>query len=79
MMGKNIYVDGASRGNHHRGGFRPSGFGVFFGDRDRRNASYGLHEVESDLDENPPTNQRAELYAIRHALDYILTNAQNWP
>lgn len=61
-----IFVDGASRGN---GKIRlpMSGYGVFYGKSDDRNAAVPLNNVD-DVYKIRPTNQRAELFAIKHAL-----------
>ncbi|CUM55943.1 uncharacterized protein AC631_01653 [Debaryomyces fabryi] len=61
-----IYVDGASRGN---GKIRMpiSGYGVFYGANDERNGAISLNQID-DVNTNKPTNQRAELFAIKHAL-----------
>ncbi|CAI5760546.1 unnamed protein product [Candida verbasci] len=65
---EHIYVDGASRGNGQNKN-APSGYGVYYGPNDIRNASVGLHEVDFN---QTPTNQRAELHAMKHALENIL-------
>ncbi|CAH2355054.1 ribonuclease H [[Candida] railenensis] len=60
---KEIYVDGASRGNGKH--TRPfSGYGVYYGPNDDRNAGVPM----SAVDDIPATNQRAELAAMLHAL-----------
>lgn len=61
-----IYVDGACRGN---GKMKcpASGYGVFYGVNDERNAAVALDAVD-DVIQTRPTNQRAELFAIKHAL-----------
>mmetsp|Transcript_775 Transcript_775/g.871 ORF Transcript_775/g.871 Transcript_775/m.871 type:complete len:309 (-) Transcript_775:3-929(-) len=61
-----IYVDGASRGN---GKIKMpiSGYGIFYGVTDRRNGAISLNQID-DVNINKPTNQRAELFAIKHAL-----------
>lgn len=60
---KEIYVDGASRGNGKH--TRPfSGYGVYYGPNDDRNAGVPM----SAIDDIPATNQRAELAAMLHAL-----------
>ncbi|CUM64496.1 uncharacterized protein PRCAT00002101001 [Priceomyces carsonii] len=69
-----IFVDGASRGNL-RSKMTASGYGVFYGTNDPRNAAVGLHTLD-DLNVFKPTNQRAELNAIKHALIDI-ANALN--
>lgn len=63
---QSIYVDGASRGN---GKIRMpiSGYGVFYGANDKRNGAISLNQID-DVHANKPTNQRAELFAIKHAL-----------
>lgn len=63
---QHVYVDGASRGNgkvqHPK-----SGYGVYYGEGDKRNASVPLSKV----DQKPGSNQRAELHAVNHALNDI--------
>lgn len=63
---QSIYVDGASRGN---GKIKMpiSGYGVFYGASDKRNGAISLNQID-DVHVNKPTNQRAELFAIKHAL-----------
>lgn len=61
-----IYVDGASRGNG-KVKLPISGYGVFYGITDERNASISLNQIDN-VYANKPTNQRAELFAIKHAL-----------
>ncbi|EMG48083.1 Ribonuclease H, putative [Candida maltosa Xu316] len=63
-----IYVDGACRGNGRH--YARAGYGVYYGRDDCRNASVPLSDLDEDND-YPPTNQRAELYAIKHALQDI--------
>lgn len=65
----NIYVDGASRGNG-RSQVPISGYGVYYGETDKRNASVSLTDVD-DVSKTTPTNQRAELFALKHALSNI--------
>lgn len=66
---QDIYVDGACRGNGKVG--TPSlGYGVFYGDGDPRNVGVCLAHIE-DVQKYKPTNQRAELHALRHALRQI--------
>lgn len=55
-----IYTDGSSRANGQLGA--RAGFGVFFGQGDPRNVSEPLRG-------EPQTNQRAELTAIKRALE----------
>lgn len=66
---KHIYTDGASRGNG-KAGTPASGYGVYYGEGDSRNASVALNTVD-DVTKIKPTNQRSELHAINHALDNI--------
>nr|CCC91599.1 putative ribonuclease H1 [Trypanosoma congolense IL3000] len=65
-----VYIDGACRNNGSRCGGKPprAGFGGFYGDNDPRNFKFSLPENE------PQTNQRAELSALIHVLD-IAVNA----
>lgn len=67
-----IYIDGASRGNG-KSGVPNSGFGVYFGRGDARNRGVGLHEVDN-IKEVKPTNQRAELHALKYALQHAKDN-----
>ena len=64
---QHIYVDGAARGNGKVQSPK-SGYGVFYGEGDERNAAVPLSKVDSD---RTGTNQRAELHALNHALDDI--------
>lgn len=61
-----IYVDGASRGNSGSS-LNPSGYGVYYGPNDPRNRAVAMSDVDN-VAVNRPTNQRAELAAIKHAL-----------
>lgn len=61
-----VYVDGAARGNG-KGGVVKSGYGVYYGPGDQRNAAVPLTDVD-DVSATPSTNQRAELHALDHAL-----------
>ncbi|KAK6462740.1 ribonuclease H-like domain-containing protein [Scheffersomyces coipomensis] len=61
----NVYIDGACRGNGTPNA--RAGYGVFYGYDDSDNASVPLDDVDN-LNLNRPTNQRAELFALRHAL-----------
>lgn len=67
-----IYIDGASRGNG-KSGIPNSGFGVYFGKGDSRNRGIGLHEVDN-ITVTKPTNQRAELHALKYALQHAKDN-----
>ncbi|CAL1190686.1 unnamed protein product [Candida parapsilosis] len=64
-----VYVDGASRGNGQSKS-AASGYGVYYGPNDSRNAAVGLHEVDN-INKYTPTNQRAELHGMKHALTNI--------
>lgn len=57
-----IYTDGASKGNGKAGA--RAGWGVFFGDDDKRNVGFPLEGEKQ-------TNQRAELTAVKYALECI--------
>lgn len=70
-----IYVDGASRGNGQSKS-APSGYGVYYGPGDSRNAAVGLHEVDN-INKYTPTNQRAELHGMKHALTNIKDDLAN--
>lgn len=60
-----IYTDGASKGNQNQS-TAVAGYGVYFGPKDERN-------VAEPLASGRQTNQRAELTAIKVALEVILT------
>lgn len=63
----NVFVDGACRGNGRH--YWPSaGYGVYYGPDDDRNVAIALSDVDPDI---KPTNQRAELLALLHALRNI--------
>lgn len=64
-----IYVDGAARGNGKHSTPK-SGYGVYYGPGDSRNAAVPLSHVD-DVTNIVPTNQRAELHALHHALNDI--------
>lgn len=64
-----VYVDGASRGNG-KSSTAPSGYGVYYGPDDSRNAAVPLDHVDGGTS-HKPTNQRAELHGIKHALKNI--------
>lgn len=64
-----IYVDGAARGNG-KVKIPNAGYGIFFKDNDLRNESVEMTKVD-DVYKIPPTNQRAELRAVLHALGFI--------
>ncbi|CAN3362011.1 hypothetical protein DICA2_D23948 [Diutina catenulata] len=61
-----IYTDGACRGNGQRA-MAMAGIGVFYGDGDPRNIGQALYFVDN-CHANRPTNQRAELCALRYAM-----------
>ena len=65
-----IWVDGACRdnGRHWKS---MAGIGVYYGPDHPRNLAAALCKVD-DCDRNPPTNQRAELCALREALYDVL-------
>lgn len=69
-----IYVDGAARGNG-KDGTPKSGYGVYYGPGDSRNAAVPLSSVDN-VSTVKPTNQRAELHALNHALDSALESAK---
>ncbi|CAN3377322.1 hypothetical protein DIURU_003428 [Diutina rugosa] len=62
--GNDVYTDGACRGNGHSKSAN-SGYGVYYGENDPRNVAESLSEVDKTANY---TNQRAELWAIKHAL-----------
>ncbi len=63
-----IYTDGACVGNGKRDA--KAGFGVFFGLDDPRNIGAPLPSTIIDA-KNKPTNNRAEMYAVIHALETV--------
>lgn len=64
-----IYVDGASRGNSSSR-INASGIGIYYGEGDSRNRGIAMSEVDN-VSKNAPTNQRAELAAMRYALQGV--------
>lgn len=70
-----IYVDGASRGNG-KSSIPDSGYGVYYGENDPRNAAVALSTVDN-IKEIKPTNQRAELHAMKHALNNIANDLKS--
>lgn len=64
MAAAAVYTDGACIGTEPR---RVAGYGVYWGKDDPRNISASLLGM-------PQTNQRAELAAIVHALEQIVTD-----
>jgi ribonuclease HI len=64
-----IFTDGATPNNQNKGK-RKGGVGVFFGDDDKRNISYGL--VESEYQK--VTNQVCELLACIRGLEKIISS-----
>lgn len=72
-----IYVDGASRGNG-RAGIPKLGYGVYYGPGDMRNVAVPLSRVD-DVLKVKPTNQRAELHALRHSLLNIWSEVRRNP
>ena len=68
-----VYVDGACRNNGRENA--KGGYGVYYGDEDPRNVSVPLDRV--DPNGIRPTNQRAELWAMNHALKNILNELQD--
>lgn len=61
-----IFVDGACRGNG-RAEIPSSGYGVYYGQNSKRNAAISLADVDN-IYKNKPSNQRAELFGVKHAL-----------
>lgn len=70
-----IYVDGASRGNG-RTLVPDSGYGVYYGANDSRNAAVPLSSVDN-VSKTTPTNQRAELHAMKHALTNVANDLKS--
>lgn len=66
---QSIYVDGACRGNGMKS-TPDAGYGVYYGPDDSRNKAIPLSDVD-DVKKHKPTNQRAELHALNHALTDI--------
>jgi ribonuclease HI len=64
-----IFTDGSTPQNHNKGN-RKGGVGVFFGDDDPRNISYGLIETER----LKVTNQVCELTACIRALEKVISS-----
>lgn len=69
----NVFVDGACRGNG-RHYWPDAGYGVYYGPDDSRNVAVPLGTSE-DI---KPTNQRAELYALLHALRNVREDLSSW-
>lgn len=70
-----IYVDGACRGNG-KSKLPASGYGVYYGPQDPRNEAVSLDQVD-DIAVNKPTNNRAELFAAKHALSNIVKELES--
>lgn len=68
-----VFIDGACRGN---GMYETpeAGYGVYYGPYSHRNAAVPLWTVDPDM---RPTNQRAELLALTHALANIELDLRN--
>lgn len=65
-----IFVDGACRGNGKMN-LPSSGYGVYYGPNSNKNVAASLADVD-DVYQNKPSNQRAELFGVKHALHDIL-------
>lgn len=65
----NIFTDGATPNNQNKGN-RKGGIGVFFGDNDINNISFGIKETNK----LKVTNQVCELTACIMALDFLVHN-----
>ena len=63
-----IFTDGATPNNHNKSGNRRGGVGVFFGDNDPRNISFGMIET----DKQKVTNNVCELTACIRAIERIM-------
>ena len=63
-----IFTDGATPNNQNKSGNRRGGVGVFFGDNDPRNISFGMIET----DKQKVTNNVCELTACIRAIDRIM-------
>lgn len=72
-----VYVDGASRANG-KAAIPISGYGVYYGPQSSKNAAVPLSSVD-DVTKVKPTNQRAELHAIKHVLDDIADEIRTKP
>lgn len=64
-----IYADGSTLNNGSNDA--SSGIGIYYGENDPRNSSISLAKYINDI---PTTSQRAELMAIKIALNQILAN-----
>ena len=64
-----IFTDGATPNNQNKSGNRRGGVGVFFGDDDPRNISFGMIETEKQK----VTNNVCELTACIRALERIMS------
>jgi ribonuclease HI len=64
-----IFTDGATPNNQNKSGNRRGGVGVFFGDDDTRNISFGMIENEKQK----VTNNVCELTACIRALEKIMS------
>lgn len=72
-----VYVDGASRANG-QAAIPISGYGVYYGHGNSKNAAVPLSAVD-DVTKTTPTNQRAELHAVKHVLDDIAAEIRSGP
>jgi ribonuclease HI len=64
-----IFTDGATPNNQNKSGNRRGGVGVFFGDDDQRNISFGMIENEKQK----VTNNVCELTACIRAVEKIMS------
>lgn len=69
----NVYTDGACRGNGLTKS-AASGYGVYYGENDSRNVSKPLSAVDRS---GKYTSDRAELHAVKHALDNEAKSLKN--
>lgn len=73
VKSNNVYTDGACRGNGLTKS-AASGYGVYYGENESRNVSKPLSAVDKS---GNYTSSRAELYAVKHALDTEAKSLRN--
>ena len=65
-----IFTDGSTFNNQNKSGNRKGGVGVFFGDNDKRNISFGLKETPKQK----VTNNVCELIACIKGIEKIMSS-----